>query len=378
MTNVGEEILSTAVRTCEILSRPRERRRSRGKGVKFGYLIMKPKRNVSANLGRTQHRRADNLYVEIRKRIGPTRRCPFYGGSKYPQFSPEEHNKLNPGFPNPNVPIEQFDFAKKGSLWDLQAYCKVCYKAHRDARIKKSRAAWFNLDSSPMEDNEIRKWYRKNVGEKMKCSACLENLNPDKFPISRSMEKGLHNECFDCQAGRGSSVREQEWLADGNWSSWTKNVLRMRKLSKVKCAGWSRSVAAEACLQFDTGKHMHADHIIPLRAGGIHDAKNFQPLCESCNEKKSDQIDPILSVKKIRKLVGLRYNRVFKDTDSISTIERKLKSAVVNNIEKLISNKEYLNALKKRKKEVNGQWNVERAYRKGTEWFSRKQAGYEK
>lgn len=332
---------------------------------------MKPKRKVSVNLGRTQHRQADKLYDQIRKRIGPTRRCPFYGGRKYSQFGPNTHNKLNPDFPNPGVPIEQFDFAleKRTRQWGLQAYCKVCYKAHRDARIGKSRLTWVRVDNSPMEDDEIRVWYRKNVKKTMRCSVCRRNLDPKYFPISRSMEKGLHNECFDCQAARGSSVREQEWLSGGNWSSWTKAVLEMRRLRKVECAGWSRAVAAGACSGFDIGKRMHADHIVPLRVGGIHDIRNFQPLCGRCNERKSDQIDPVTPAEKIRKLVGADYKKVFKNTDSFSTIERKLRSAVVARIGKLIEIGEYLNALKAKKKEVNGQWDVNRAYRKGVKWF---------
>lgn len=30
----------------------------------------------------------------------------------------------------------------------------------------------------------------------------------------------------------------------------------------------------------------HADHIVPLAAGGAHDIKNIQALCPSCNHKK--------------------------------------------------------------------------------------------
>jgi len=30
----------------------------------------------------------------------------------------------------------------------------------------------------------------------------------------------------------------------------------------------------------------HADHIVPLAAGGVHDIKNIQALCASCNCKK--------------------------------------------------------------------------------------------
>ncbi len=339
---------------------------------------MKIKRSVSKNLGRTQHHHADDLYILIRKKIGPFRRCPFYHGKKYPKFHENEHDLLNKNFPNPNVPIEEFDFAKKpGGEWGLQAYCRICYKAYRDARIHKSRATWIKRDGSLMNENEIRSWYRKNVSPKMICSVCKRKLDPKYFSISRSMEKGLHNECFDCQGARANSVREQEWLSDGNWSSWTRAVLRLRRSSKVKCRGWPRSVKAGECLVYMNGKRIHADHIVPLRAGGVNDARNLQPLCTVCNEKKSDQIDPSLSPIRIRRLVGVSYKSLVKEGDSVATIERKLKNGLRKRVSELIENGTYLDALKEKKKEVNGQWKIARAYRKGFEWFSRIKKGWE-
>lgn len=335
---------------------------------------MKPKRKVSANLGRTQHAKAERLYEEIKKRVGPIRRCPFYHGDKYPQFDEKSHDVLNPEFPNPAVPIEQFDFQfdRKNRYWKLQAYCKVCYKAYRDARIGKARATWVKSNGVPMKDDDIREWYRKNITPPtMKCSVCKRDLDPRNFAISKSMEKGLHNECFDCQVARGSSVREQEWLSDGNWLSWTRAVLKMRKKKEVRCAGWSRSVAAGACLKFDIGKSMHADHIVPLRAGGIHDVKNFQPLCTTCNSKKIDQIDPESPVRKIKKLIGKHYKSTIRASDSANTIERKLKDALVRRITRLVESGQYLDAIRAKKKEVNGQWDVYRVYKKGIEWLNR-------
>ncbi len=333
---------------------------------------MKPKRKVSANLGRTQYFQRERLYKEIRKRLGPVRRCPFYNGKKYPQFDNKSHNVLNPKFLNPAVPIEEFDFAKKSNdKWGLQAYCRVCYKAYRDARIGKARETWIRKSGAPMTDDKIRSWYRKNVGPTMACSVCKRELDPKNFAISRSMEKGLHNECFDCQAARGGSVREQEWLSDGDWSSWTKTVLKMRKMKKVRCAGWSRSVTMGWCLKFGNGKNMHADHYIPLRAGGIHDVKNFQPPCDSCNSKKSDQIDQKTPISKIIKLVGNPYKNVIKSKDSVSTIERKLKAALLKRIANLVDSSKYLEAIRAKKKEVNGQWDINRVYKKGVEWLDR-------
>jgi len=339
---------------------------------------MKPKRKVSRNLGRTQHRQADILHIQIRKRIGLFRRCPFYHGKKYPQFSKSEHNKLNASFPNPKVPIEEFDFAKKSDgRWGLQAYCKVCYKAYRDARITKSRATWIHADGSPMNDDEIRFWFVVHVGPTMRCSVCKQELTPQHFAISRSMEKGLHNECGKCQIARANSVREQEWLADGDWSSWTKAVRALRNKGRVACAGWSRSVLAGTCEKNGTGKEMHMDHIIPLRAGGIHDKKNLRPLCARCNSKKSDQIDPASSVEDISTRICASYKDSFHAGDSIPTIERKLKNALVQRIGSLISAGKYHAALQAKKKEVNGQWNLAHAERKGKTWFSRIQKGLE-
>ncbi len=331
---------------------------------------MNIKRRVSSNLGRTQHQHAEQHYAEIKKRIGPCRACPFYGGKKYPLLSPAEHDKLNPDFPNPNVPIEQYDFAQKKKEMGLQAYCKVCYKAYRDARIGLSRSSF-----STMDDAGIYAWYLKNVGPTMRCSVCKRELSPTRFAISRSMEKGLHNECRECQIARANSVREKEWLSGGDWSSWEKAVRKIRMRKKVLCAGWSRSVAAGVCEKNGTGKEMHMDHIIPLRAGGIHDKRNLQSLCTQCNIRKSDQIDLKLSAREISKLVGTSYKGAVRVIDSISTIERKLKNALVQKVGALIRTGEYRNALRAKKKEVNGQWDVLRAERKGREWFFRFQAG---
>lgn len=334
---------------------------------------MKQKRQVSANLGRTQHRDAEKHYAQIKKRLGPVRRCPFYKGKKYPQFDVNEHDKLNSKFPNPRVPIEQFDFQydKQKKSWKLQAYCKVCYKAYRDARIGKARSTWVREDGTPMSDREVRSWYKKNVATTMPCSMCKRKLDPSKFAISLSMEKGLYNVCMDCAAGAGTSVREQEWLSGGDWGSWKKAVARMRTQKRVLCAGWPRSQEMGACLEFDNGKHMHADHKAPLRAGGINDAKNFQPLCTACNIRKNDQVDPRLTPEEIRALVGTRYRKIVRLEDSVETIERKLKASLVRHLKSLLIRGRYLDAIRLKKKEVNGQWSVERAYRKGVEWIKR-------
>ena len=38
------------------------------------------------------------------------------------------------------------------------------------------------------------------------------------------------------------------------------------------------------------------DHIIPLARGGLNDVTNLQLLCESCNNKKSANLEPVSSI----------------------------------------------------------------------------------
>ncbi|MDO8407668.1 MAG: HNH endonuclease signature motif containing protein [bacterium] len=330
---------------------------------------MKSKREVSENLGRTQHRDADKYYAQIKKRIGAFHPCPFYSGKKYKQFSKDEHDKRNPNFPNPRVPIEQFDFQfdKGKKYWKLQAYCKVCYKAYRRARIELARVRW-----AKMTDTAIRRYVRMNIpGGKVCCSVCKKRRDPNYFPISRSMETGLHNECVDCASSKATSVREQAWLSDGDWSSWKRKVIEMRKEPLVVCAGWPPAVASGRCRGEGNGKRMHADHKVPLRAGGINDARNFQPLCSGCNATKSDQLDTRLSAKEIRNLVGSRYRSLVRSGDSIQTTDRRLKAALWEYLENLEMAGQYLKAIKAKKREVNGQWDPDHAHRKGVVWIKR-------
>jgi len=329
---------------------------------------MKPKRKVSGNLGRTQYRDGNEIYAGIRARRGPYKRCPYKGKKSIGDQRADMHDVLNPTYPNPDVPIEQFNFClltRKGEkYWDLQTYCIICHMDYRGGRSREAHLRW-----DPLTDDAIRAAYRKEVGATMQCSVCEEEKEPEAFGISRGMEKGLHNECLACVSAKSASIREQIWLSDGDWDSWKTAVAKMRRSKQVACAGWSRAQEAGLCLGSDIGKRMHADHIIPLRAGGIHDARNFQPLCSACNLKKTDLIDPLTTSENIRKLVGKLYQPIVRDTDSALMIERALKGALIQHLQSLLKRGAYRTAIEEKKREVNGQWNVERAYRKGVEWL---------
>ena len=331
---------------------------------------MKRKRKVSGNLGRTQHREADGIYESIRSRRGDTKPCPFYGGKKYPDYDKNAHDELNPTLPNPDVPIEEFDFLNKEGVWDLQGYCKVCYKVYRELRKQKARNQWTTTDESDMSDDEIRQWYRDNVGAEMECSYGNHWADPAAFRVSRNMEKGLHNICMDCEpmTRLAQGLREKEWLAGGDWESWAREAERIRGEGRVLCAGWPLSVQFGTCEGELPGRKMHMDHIVPLRAGGIHDSSNLQPMCGTCNIKKTDQIQPDMTVDEILARIHPDYHHVIDRGDSIPTIERKLKAHLEGIVETSIRDGTYEQKLRDLKRRVNGQWDVERVVKKGTEW----------
>ena len=333
---------------------------------------MQPKRKVSGNLGRTQHRDAEEIYESIRSRRGDTKSCPFYGRGQYNAlgYDKNSHDKLNPDFPNPNIPIEEFDFLKKKGEWDLQGYCKVCYKVYRELRKQKARSQWENADGSTMDDDDIRQWYRDNVGPEMECSYGNHWEDPSAFRISRNMEKGLHNVCIECEpmTRLAQGLREKEWLAGGDWDSWARKAEWLRTQEYVECEGWHLSVKFGNCKGALPGRRMHMDHIVPLRAGGIHDATNLQPLCGTCNIKKTDQIEPDMTYREILELIGPDYHHVIDEQFSIPTIERKLKAHLENRILTSIRNGNYEQEVRDLKRRVNGQWDVERVVDKGNKW----------
>jgi hypothetical protein len=332
--------------------------------------MMDRKRKVSDNSGRTQHRHANEIYNEIRKVHGNTKSCPFYGGSTYSGYGKNAHDQLNPTLPNPNVPIEEFDFLKKGEDWGLQGYCKVCYKVYRELRKQKARGQWTKADDSEMSDDEIRQWYRDNVGATMECSYGDHWKDPSEFRTSRNMEKGLHNICFSCEplTRTAQGLREKEWLAGGDWDSWNQAAEQIRRQARVPCAGWHLSIQFGNCEGALAGENMHLDHIVPLRAGGIHDAVNLQAMCGTCNIKKSDQLNPDISVDEILERIHPDYHSIVNRTDSIPTIERKLKAHLATMVEASVQDGTYEQKLRDLKRRVNGQWDVERVVKKGQEW----------
>ena len=49
------------------------------------------------------------------------------------------------------------------------------------------------------------------------------------------------------------------------------------------------------CKYCGAKERIEADHIVPLSKGGKNDISNIQPLCRSCNARKSARLDYVMS-----------------------------------------------------------------------------------
>ncbi len=82
---------------------------------------------------------------------------------------------------------------------------------------------------------------------------------------------------------------------DPVYRSWVKNRRnRMKRISKVKHSfeEWNElkkkyNYTCLSCLKKEPEIKLTEDHIIPISKGGDDNIENIQPLCRSCNCKKS-------------------------------------------------------------------------------------------
>jgi hypothetical protein len=168
------------------------------------------------------------------------------------------------------LPIRKFYLNKGGK--SIQGACIVCQKQRRANRITRSRTKFIGKTKQ-----EIYDIYVTIYGQTKTCSKCKTPKPPCEFPISISMETGLHNHCNICSIGNSqgnSDLRNFIFLPDKDGIKYTK------KDKCEKCGGSDR---------------LAIDHILPIAKGGNDCLINKQTLCIHCNCKKSDTIESIVN-----------------------------------------------------------------------------------
>jgi 5-methylcytosine-specific restriction protein A len=203
---------------------------------------------VTKNLGFNTARTQDESYAEIEAK-SPTAKCTD-GNHEGDRILPVRNFYLNNG--------------GKG----LQGACITCQKNRRANRIKRSREKFEGKTKQ-----EIYEMYTKTYGKDKTCSKCKTAKTPSDFPISISMETGLHNHCITCSIGNSQGnggLRDFIFLPD-------KDGIKYKKKEKCERCGGTNKLAV--------------DHILPIAKGGKDCIPNKQTLCVHCNSKKNDTID---------------------------------------------------------------------------------------
>jgi 5-methylcytosine-specific restriction endonuclease McrA len=195
--------------------------------------------------------------------------------------------------------VRKFYLNKKGK--GLQGACITCQKNRRKNRILKSRKMHGGLSHEQIDEGYIKKY-----GPTKECSKCKCEKPPSEFPISISMECGLHNHCTNCSIGNSQGnggLRDFIFKPDKDGKRYKKEA------ACQKCGGTEK---------------LAVDHICPIAKGGTDCIDNKQTLCTSCNSKKTDTIDRVLS----NSLLCQRYRDEsldFTDTTSLNqTLTRKV------------------------------------------------------
>ena len=229
----------------------------------------------------------------------------------------------------------------------LQPYCIACERKYRRGRLNKWLAIY-----SKMTDEEVRVAYKKNYGPTTRCSRCNKDKKPEKFLISRRMDKGLHNVCIECSKSYSESVGDR-WIT---YSPDGRN---------------SVSVKGERCKVCGSKKLLHKDHIWPIAKGGTDFSQNIQILCEKHNLSKSDLIQGVRSIGDVKdemiceRYRGLLYRARMRKW-SIDRFELEISKSVrklLKSKEKM-SDKQLKNFFVKEKERNNRKHSINRAVRK--------------
>lgn len=240
---------------------------------------MSKTQRTTKGLGFNNSNKREELYIEIEEKH-PTARC-----------SDRKHKGER------ILPVREFYLNKRGKR--LQGACIICQKNRRKDRIKRSLEEFQGKTKE-----EIWKIYVQKYGQTKTCSKCKSSKPPCDFPISISIETGLHNHCILCSIeisqGNGG-VRDFIFMPD-------KDGIKYKKKNNCEKCGGTNKLAV--------------DHILPIAKGGTDCILNKQTLCIHCNSKKSDTIDCSVNTE----LVSVRYrdNTLdFTDNTSLSRVLSK-------------------------------------------------------
>jgi 5-methylcytosine-specific restriction enzyme A len=151
------------------------------------------------------------------------------------------------------------------------AYCKDCVREYAQ-----QRGDYFAEYAARPEVRERRRAWHKSPAAKAASKAALQAYRRKHPDLAREWHRNYL---------RAHPEKNQEYC----------NRHRMRKLGNggdFTAAAWTTLCAQYdyRCLACGRRTELTIDHIVPVSLGGSNDISNIQPLCQSCNSAKHDQV----------------------------------------------------------------------------------------
>ena len=158
--------------------------------------------------------------------------------------------------------------------------CKDCHLAHQKKRYQENR----------LEKLEYQKKYAQKNAEQIR-------------EYQRKWHKENREKQLDYKKKYYLDNREYLRECHKKWKQENRQILRAidsnkrdRRRAKIKSNGifkvTNRDLAKmyeKPCVYCGERESIEIDHIIPIAKGGVHGVGNLQPLCHSCNSRKSDK-----------------------------------------------------------------------------------------
>jgi hypothetical protein len=309
---------------------------------------MKKQRQTN-NLGNNQANKHELVYTELENKGIYKKKCSRSKVHPHPKYN-FTHVGENP------LSVREFNL-QTSSKDGLQPNCRNCEKKFRRGRIEYSKNIY-----EKMTVQEIYGNYATKYGQDLKvCGTCHKSKKPSDFPISITMESGLHNMCFSCQKSYTESVGDRwiKFLPDGH----TKN-----KPSK-----------SDFCVNCSSTRKLQFDHKWPLAKGGTDHADNIKVLCQKCNSAKKTDISEFKNINEITpKHICNRYHDILKNSKqnkaTVRQFEITISAAVQNYLDWKCSltEPELLKHIKEHKETNNRKHSLERAVKKYKKYCSNK------
>lgn len=179
---------------------------------------------------------------------------------------------------------EFYFFNKKIDNKRLRTICKYCqYSLNRI----------FHKRNPDFHTEYMRKWRKENPDKTKEILKKYKSSEKYKNYMKKWYEKRYEkwyekNRMKVCE-------RNRQWRQNNKekWSLINRAQRhRRRALGKINYQEWLKKIkdCGNMCLFCKAMGKLTIDHIIPVSKGGTNSIDNLQPLCLSCNIKKSDKV----------------------------------------------------------------------------------------